>query len=331
MQHFSRCISLTVSITTILMTDIALAGKSSELFVVEPQAAFTVQSFTQAIQNEHWDLALSLCEESIQQEAVKSVSAEAFLKKVVPLPEILWKAGVFGGNRKHGYRYFVRLGPDPTGETGTWEWAVRAKKDGNWRIHLPGLSIDEWRKEELAAIQNENEWRVRLKQEIARIQPFVKTILSATESVFKIGQPILLKLCVENQSEKPLYFDNSQATVNGSMTITKINGDSVPYVGPTCQTVMREIELPPHESKVVFDKMDLGIMYPLREPGTYQVQFNGHGGWIWLNDPYVNPVKRPSLAFGTDPKASSPPEREEYRHCPIASGIPSNTLTLTIR
>ncbi len=324
------CILMSVFITTILMTDIAFASKGGKV-VIEPQAASIVRSFTQAIQEEHWDQALSLCGESIQKEAVKSASAEGFLKSLVPLPEILGKVGVCRLNPKHAYTYFVRLGPDPTGETGTWNWAVRATKDGNWRIHLPSLSIDEWRKEELAAIQNENEWLVRVKHEIAEIRPFVKTILSATDSVFERGQPIWFKLCVENQSEKLLYYDNSQATVNGSMTIAQLNGEPVPYIGPTYQTGMRNIELPPHESKVVFDKMDLGIMYPLREPGTYQVQFNGVGSFVWLNDPYVNPVKRPSNTFGTGPKSSSPPEEEKYRHCPIADRIPSNTLTFTIR
>lgn len=330
MRRLFQYSSLFLFLTGYLMTNPGLAGKGGK-FVIEPDAASLVHSFTRAIEENHWDEALSLCEPTIQEEAKKSPSAEVFLKGVVPLPEILWKAGVCSYDVKRRYNYFVRLGPDETGETGSWCWLVRNTKDVGWRIHLPNLSIDEWRKGELAAIQNENEWRERMKTTKASISPFVKTILSATDSVFEIGKPIWLNLRVENQSEVPLFFDNSQATFNSSMTITKVNGESVPYSAPIYQTGSQNYELPPKETRVVFDKMDLGSMYPLRESGTYQVQFNGGGLDVWFDDPFVNPVKRPSHTFGKISNSLPSPEIEDHRHCPIAERIPSNTITITVK
>lgn len=330
MRHRFGFIFPVVLIVNIFLIGPTFGGKGVKQ-IVEPQADSLVHSFTQALQEYQWDQALSLCEDSIQSKTGKSASAEAFLRSVVPLPEVFGKSGVCSYNPMHAYTYFVRLGPDPTGETGSWNWAVRATKDGNWRILLPSLPIDEWRRDELAFKQYEEEWSVIAEKEAAKIQPFVKTILSATNSVFERGQPILLNLRVENQSEKPLFFDNSQATYNGSMTITQLNGESIPYTGLTYQTIMREISLPPHESKVVFDKMDLGIMYPLHEPGAYHVQFNGGGLHVWIEVPVENPVKRPSLYPSSLADSDSPFERKGFRNYMVAGNISSNTLTLSIR
>jgi hypothetical protein len=330
MQYYSRCISMAVLITTIVVTDTAFASKGGNV-VIEPQAASIVRSFTQAIQEAHWDQALSLCEESIQSKAGQSASAEAFLRSVVPLPEIFGKSGVCSYNPMHAYTYFVRLGPDPTGETGSWNWAVRATKDGNWRILLPSLPIDEWRRAELVSKQYEEEWSVIAEKEAAKIQPFVKTILSATDAIYEVGKPIWLKLQVENQSDVPLHFENSQASLNGSMTIAKLNGESVPYTGPTYQTQFHEVDLPPKGTKVVFERIDLGLNYFMKEPGTYQVQFNGGGLHVWFEVPFESPVKRPSLYPSSLVDSDSPFERKGFRKYMVAGKIPSNTLTLSIR
>ena len=125
------------------------------------------------------------------------------------------------------------------------------------------LKADEAKSEELSAWGSQQEG--------------VRTNLSARDSEFALGKPILLLLEMENMGSRVIRYDPTQVAINSSMSIEGSDGVKVPSIAGNVQTGGDSQALNPGERTVLFERLDIADQYLITSPGTYTVRFMGQG------------------------------------------------------
>ena len=108
-------------------------------------------------------------------------------------------------------------------------------------------------------------------------QDGVRTGLTARQSEFSLGKPIVLRLEMENVGNRVIHYDPTQVAINSSMSIEGNDGVKVPSIAPHVQTGGDSQALNPGERTVLFETLDIADQYLITSAGSYKVQFKGFG------------------------------------------------------
>jgi hypothetical protein len=259
-------------------TEILLEVRRRENELCSESKAVMLQ-FQQALKSHQWEKALGLCSENVKSKADDYDSAEAFFKDIVPVDEIvsLWRFQTSGGtynrqNQRIAYFCFLRIPTKRTIDAVDWIWTIR-KNNQAWLIDFGTIPLEEWIEKETFRLTNAaSESHKRL--ETMRRGFEIK--LTALNKEFVIGRPMLFRVEMHNISESPIrWMHTSSAMVNDPMLIKAPDGDIIPYVDTSYQTMAQDKEIRPGEKIILADKYDVTTQYCITTPGRYAFQFNG--------------------------------------------------------
>lgn len=264
--------------TEILLT---VRKRENELY---GEAEEVMLKFQQALQESEWEKALSYCSEKVKAKAKEYESAEAFLRDIAPVEEIipLSRFQVSGGQWKTkpadervSFFCFVRLTEPGSSPTISWGWTV-AKSDDGWLIDFKLLPLEKWIEEETNRLRREaEEARGRLEE----LREGIEMRLTALSEEFVIGQPMLFRLQITNVSESPITYDaTSSLMVNIPMIVKGPDGQAIAYIDTSYQTWARPGEIQPGQTVVLSDNYDAASQYRIVKPGRYSFQFKGFWG-----------------------------------------------------
>lgn len=257
------------------------------------QADAAVQGLVQALRDSEWTKALDYCSAKVRNAAKTYPSAEAFVRDVVPIQQLVTqtknpiyfnshqssKGGPWG---MHALAFRIaELEPDPADRWSlpitrqVWWQGVVKKDDSRSVVDFPTTpfnsqvetGLSELKRIQKEAIANEMELEPKLKGVHTRLTPLAER--------FQIGKPMLFRLELVNEGPAKLVYEHSGAGVNDSMMVTTKRGSQVPYTAGDVQTMMGHEVIDPGTTVILLDKWDLANHYRLTEPGRYTVQFRG--------------------------------------------------------
>lgn len=235
--------------------------------------------FQQALKESDWDKALGFCSENVKSKASDYGSAEAFFGGIVPVDEIvsLPRFQTSGGkyNREGQqveFRCFLRIPTVGSKETVDWVWRV-GKSDSGWVIDFETISLRRHiEKERLRRLQEKERARERLEE----LQRGLEVRLVPLSKEFVVGEPMLFRLEMTNVSKSPIrYMGTSSVMVNDPMNIKGPDGNLIPYVDTSYQTIGRDEEIKPGETVILSEEYDVALQYGIIELGRYTFQFKG--------------------------------------------------------
>jgi len=260
---------------------------------MDPDAKAALEGFQRALACADWQRALDRCSPQVRSAAGQYASTEAFFRAVAPVERIVLlsdfpvcSARSFPadpGREGSYYESFVRVLEGGAELNVNWTWKV-VKSSPGWQMEFPTTPLDQWIQQEVARQHaREDEYRnaqIRLLPEIRNIS----TRLTAERRRFRLGEPILLRLELVNQSGLDLMYDDQQAGANNSLRITDAAGTEI-HTSQTTQTCGGWVKLPPGETAVLFDHLDITKQYAISKPSCYSVQFRGRGLSVGVEDP----------------------------------------------
>jgi hypothetical protein len=249
---------------------------------IDSQAQETIREFQQALARSDWPRALACCTAQVQSNAQNFDNLEAFFQQVVPVEAVISvkkpsfserSSGIVNGQREDTYYGWAV----PLRETDLL-WVCRVlRQDSDWRIEFQAKPLSRYIEEKVQEREQHEQWVRRQTQILRDKLSKVRTRLVCLSETFVPGKPILLRLELIHEGDGPLYYDDQQVAVNGSMTINNVNDKSIPYVGGPVQTIGGFRPVGPGQTVVLFDNFDITKQYRIARPGQYTVQFNGRG------------------------------------------------------
>jgi len=262
--------------------------------VVFPEGAIAaINQFRIMLREKTWDGALSMCSDKVKKEVNEYESSRAFFEAVVPVDEVVAKDDILRhplkGNYAHiigGLHFNARIDKDDQPERLWWQVHLY-EKDEKWEIEFGTRAIElraqTHRKERLLDELRSKERAKRNKLHEPRLKRVkAETRLTAEKSRFVIGEPMLFKLELANTGDETFWYDDQQAAVNMSMTVTDEQGRRMAYIAGSYQTLGSDKKLEPGKSAVIFDSLDIAKQYDMSRPGKYKVRFNGERPVLWL-------------------------------------------------
>jgi hypothetical protein len=258
--------------------------------------------FLEALRQSDWERALSLCSEGVRAGALRSASAEAFLKRFVPV-ERLAESSEFrprGWSSREGrvveVSTEVRLEAPDDRRPVEWPWAL-VRSGGTWAIDFELTPLEQFVRKE------------RLKQSFAEQGPgrqfpalaaHVELELMPAVDQYVIGQPMLFTLRMKNVTDTPVvYMGTSAVMTNDPMLVTGPDGATLPYVETEYQTAGGIQVILPGEVKTLADRYDVTSQYRILRPGRYRFQFRG-----------LHPGGKPSNVCAVEVKPGPLPDTE---------------------
>ena len=106
----------------------------------------------------------------------------------------------------------------------------------------------------------------------------LRTRLFAEKRIFRAGQPIPLKLEMENVGDQTKSFTSPCVPDNGTLIVVGVQGKKAPYIGGSSQVGVGPNKLDPGLSREL-RSFDLAEWYYLRVPGRYTVKWPGEPNW----------------------------------------------------
>ena len=252
-------------------------------------AKATLDAFRQALRDSDWDKALSCCTARVQARANEYPSKEQYLRDFVPLNEFLVEAnyrsagGQLAPNTvgKTGeiieYYFNLRLSDALDGAHG-WPWSLQ-KAGTAWLVKLPDVPAEEWTRREVPRYWHDQREKEKAKAAGKALEPKLeglRTHLSAQQTEYRVGLPMLFRLELINEGRYALSYDDHELVHSWSLSITDQNGRRV-----RCTTGPVQIMSPgrrtirPNETAILFTNLDIAKTYDLTKPGKYRVCFNG--------------------------------------------------------
>lgn len=253
--------------------------KNSGRIKLSGGARTVMLGFQQALKESDWDKVLGFCSENVKAKARDYGSPEAFFKSVVPLDEIvsLPRFQTSGGryNREGQqveFRCFLRIATADSKETVDWVWTV-GKSDSGWVIGFETISLTRHiEKERLRRLQEKERARERLEE----LQRGFEVRLVPLSKEFVVGEPMLFRVEMTNISESPItYMATKSVMVNDPMSIKGPDGNLIPYVDTSYQTLGGDEMIKPGQTVILADNYDVTSQYCIIEPAQYTFQFKG--------------------------------------------------------
>jgi len=239
------------------------------------------RQFLEALRQSDWDRALSLCSDRVKAKALRAASTEVFFHQYVPV-EKLAAVSQFQP-RGYGSRdgEIVEIPAEVNIDAPNVQWPVQwnwklIRAGSSWAVDFELVPVDQYVQKEL--IKREFQPDGARRGEMSERD--LTYILTPITSEFVIGQPMLLSLQMRNDGNTPAAYWHTSVTVNDPMLVTGPDGEMVPYVDTSYQTMVYPDAILPGETISLADKYDVTSQYRIVHPGRYRFQFRGthHGG-----------------------------------------------------
>ncbi len=249
------------------------------------KAAMVKLRFQNALAEERWKNALSLCSARVREKAAKESSLKDFFHQTMPVTRVAMPAG-FSPYKEQlctSYSFLVKLaGPHarqsgPPEPTVHWNWHVTLS-DGKWTVDWAPSPFNA--KELIAKVKAENEkrrqQRAKIRREMEPILRGIKTHLTAVSNEFVIGSPMLFKVELMNLGSAPIHYENT-GTQHFPLIVLNERREVVPAFRPPAQVGVSIIELAPGSTEPLTGKVDITKTHEIARPGKHFVQFDGRG------------------------------------------------------
>lgn len=239
------------------------------------------RQFLDALRQSDWDRALSLCSPAVKAKALRAAGTEVFLRQYVPAE----KLAAVSQFQPRGYGSRDGKATEVSAEVDIdvpnvqwpvrWNWKL-IRADSSWLVDFELVPVDQFVQKEL--IKREFLPDGARRGEMSKRD--LTYILTPITSEFVIGQPMLLSLQMRNDGNTPAGYRHTPVTVNDPMLVTGPDGETVPYVDTSYQTMVYPDAILPGETISLADKYDVTSQYRIVRPGRYRFQFSGthHGG-----------------------------------------------------
>jgi beta-lactamase regulating signal transducer with metallopeptidase domain len=102
----------------------------------------------------------------------------------------------------------------------------------------------------------------------------LRSRIIADKQSFRAGEPIPVKIEMQNIGQQPVQYQTPAAPYNASLTVLDQRGQPVPYLGGASQVMVRTVNVDPGKT-VEAKSFDLADWYYLRRPGRYTVLWPG--------------------------------------------------------
>jgi hypothetical protein len=261
-------------------------GPTKRLSPEHRQANMLMLRFQDALAEERWQDALSLCSDRIRAKAAEWPSLGAFFNETIPIEGLL--AEKFGpwSLSSGAYGLFVPLTP-PTHPKKTsaepepnqalqWLWAIVAATNKTWVVDYPPIKLEDCIAQKLKAIRERDERIQSIDKSLEPQVKGIKTRLTAVSERFVIGSPMLFRVEAINLGDTLVHFRNAGVGFH-PLTVLNSRKEPVPFIQMNAQIGVGESKIAPGASVVLADKIDLNNRYAITNTGTYFVQFSGAG------------------------------------------------------
>jgi hypothetical protein len=233
--------------------------------------------FQKAIGDSAWAKALDCCSNKIKSKAEEYGSVEAFFNDFLPINEVtaLSEFRICSTRSRDdeivSYSCEIQL-KDPNYRY-PLDWNLSVLKEGpNWVVEFPTKPLNIWLKHEILKMKVANE-HLRTEPEKSRAGFDVRLIPLTQE--FAIGSPMLFRVEMKNISDETLEYVQTSFMVNNPMVIKDSNGDIVPYIDTSYQTIVAPEFVEPGETIILADSYDVRSQYHITKMGKYTFQFRG--------------------------------------------------------
>ena len=254
------------------------ARSSGYLAEAEGDPMGVARAFQDALKGSDWESALSHCAPRVKAEAARLDSAEAFVRRFVPVQQVVASSGFnpreISSRDGRTTRMSVRVPIKVPGTQWPVEWLWTLVRTGqDWSVDFESVPLEIFVRKELLR-REFMEQRQRLSSE--EFAEAVEFQLSSIDSEFVIGKPMLFKVEMRNVSDAPIPYRWSAGVMTGDpMLVTGPDGRKVPYVDTSYQIGIAMDVILPDETIVLADAYDVTSQYRIIRPGRYRFQFRG--------------------------------------------------------
>lgn len=265
-----------IQIWICILSAVLYAGpQPADLSIIPDDIQLVLTQFRQALRDSQWQRALSLCTENVRSKAVPYDSPQAFFEAVVPLDQITaltdLKSRERAGFDGSWYRFSFEIPLTSPDWEYPLEWKLAAvRQDSGWTIEFPTKPLPIWLKHAVLISKTIND-RHHIDPRQAREGFDVRLI--PLSNAFVLGQPIPLRLEIENTSNETLGYTRTSYMVNDPLEVKDPNGRPVPYLDSSYQTMIGVDFVEPGEMVVLVERYDLYSQYHITKPGRYTIQF----------------------------------------------------------
>jgi hypothetical protein len=239
------------------------------------------RQFLEALRQSDWDRALSLCSQRVKAEALRAAATEVFFRQYVPVEKLAavspFRPRGYGSRDGKASEVSAEVEIDVPESKWPLQWRWRLVRAGSsWLADFELVPLDRFIQKEI--IQREFLPDGARRGEMSERD--LTYILTPITGEFVIGQPMLLSLQMRNDGNTPAGYRHTLVTVNDPMLVTGPDGETVPYVDTSYQTMVYPDAVLPGEVVALADKYDVTSQYRIIRPGRYRFQFRGthHGG-----------------------------------------------------
>jgi len=239
------------------------------------------RQFLEALRQSDWDRALSLCSQRVKAEALRAAATEVFFRQYVPVEKLAavspFRPRGYGSRDGKASEVSAEVEIDVPESKWPLQWRWRLVRAGSsWLADFELVPLDRFIQKEL--IKREFLPDGARRGEMSERD--LTYVLMPITSEFVISQPMLLSVQMRNDGNTPAGYRHTPVTVNDPMLVTGPDGETVPYVDTSYQTMVYPDAILPGEVVVLADKYDVTSQYRIIHPGRYRFQFRGthHGG-----------------------------------------------------
>lgn len=108
----------------------------------------------------------------------------------------------------------------------------------------------------------------------------LRTRIAAIGLTFQVGEPLLIRLEVENATEASIEYSAQQVEINEPFVVTGPDGRRIGWVGITRQSASSNVpKIASRQRKVLVSGYDLAIDYLICDSGVYTIASRRHSGF----------------------------------------------------
>lgn len=233
------------------------------------------RGFLQALRGSNWEQALSFCSPSVEAKARQLDSTEAFFRRFMPVEKLtaLWQFDPHGFGSRDGR--VVNVSSEVHIDTAKARWPVRwnwalVRSGAAWLVDFELVPLEDFIQKELIKSEMINDSAARRRWES---HEGIRYVLTPATAEFMLGQPMLLRLEMRNEGTEPVGYMRTSVMLNDPLLVTGPDGQTLPYMDTSYQTMVGSDAILPGEVIVLADAYDVASQYGIVRPGRYTFQF----------------------------------------------------------
>ena len=219
--------------------------------------------------------ALLLCSKNVQTKAAEYDSAHDFFADVVPVKKLTqnYPQSIRGLSKRSGrivrYNFEARLTVPDEQESFEWSWSI-VREPAGWAVDFETKPLKLWLKHAVMARMAAND---KFRQDPAKLRVGLKITLIPQAREYVVGKPMLFDIEMKNTSDETLMYMKTSWMVNNPMRVTGPDGNDVPYIDSSYQTMVGSEFIEPGQTIKLVDNYDVRLQYHIIKPGRYAFQF----------------------------------------------------------